>query len=100
MARASKSEPAAVAFAPSAQKPAPIFARSTSDLVSEQVQKSADPSSKASDACIPTWNQIIKAKVTGGDGRFPDAFSEFLLKFKYPYVHRASHFHLTSNSFL
>jgi CRP-like cAMP-binding protein len=95
MARASKVEPAvtaAASFAPSAEKPVPIYARSMSDLVNEHVQKSVDPSSKASDAYIPTWNQIIKAKVTGGDGRFPDSFSEFLLKFKYPCAPPASHF--------
>jgi hypothetical protein len=38
-----------------------------------------------SDAAIPAWNQIIKAKMTGGrNGQFPDSFTEFLLKFKYP----------------
>ena len=95
MARASKVEPAvtaAASFAPSAEKPVPIYARSMSDLVNEHVQKSVDPSSKASDAYIPTWNQIIKAKATGGDGRFPDAFTEFLLKFKHPCAPPASHF--------
>jgi CRP-like cAMP-binding protein len=88
MARASKSETsggfAAAAAAP-APKSAPTAARSSADMVNEQVLKLSDPSSSMSDAAIPAWNQIIKAKMTGGrNGQFPDSFTEFLLKFKYP----------------
>ena len=86
MARASKSEAAATfhsSAAHSAQKPTPMASRSSAELVNEHVQKLASPTSN-SDACIPTWSQIIKAKMTGGDGKFPDTFHEFLLKFKYP----------------
>ncbi len=89
MARASKSETPAFATVTvaSAPKPPPATPRSRSsiDMVNDQVLKVSDPNSQTSDSIIPTWNQIIKAKVTGGrDGQFPDTFNQFLLKFKYP----------------
>ena len=89
MARASKSETPAFATVTvaSAPKPPPATPRSRSsiDMVNDQVLKVSDPNSQTSDSIIPTWNQIIKAKVTGGrDGQIPDTFNQFLLKFKYP----------------
>ena len=88
MARASKSESVAkvISAGPAAQKPLPIYSRSSAELVNDQLQKLSSPTSKAPDISVRTWNQIIKAKMTGGDGKIPDTFTEFLLKFKYPCV--------------
>ena len=88
MARASKSEKPAMSAisvaASSKPQPASMASRSIIDLVNDQMQKVSDPKSETSDSVIPPWNQIIKAKITGGDGQFNDTFSQFLLQFRYP----------------
>jgi CRP-like cAMP-binding protein len=88
MARASKSDKPAMSAisvaASSKPPPASMTSRSSIDLVNDQMQKVSDPKSETSDSVIPPWNQIIKAKITGGDAQFADTFSQFLLQFRYP----------------
>ena len=86
MARASKTEgdAATTLHAATTEKPAvPMFRRGSVVLANEQVMKAADPKSKATTADIPTWNQVIHAKITGVE-EFSPRFIEYLLKFSYP----------------
>jgi hypothetical protein len=86
MARASQTEgdAATTLHAATTEKPAvPMFHRGSVVLANEQVMKAADPKSKATTADIPTWNQVIHAKITGVE-EFSPRFIEYLLKFSYP----------------